>query len=196
MSTHRKLQMMYFYGKFFIAALVIALPIRIFMAQPFFVSGTSMEPTLFPGEYLVIDKLTTRFHKPERGDVIIMRFPLEPDIYYVKRIVGLPGEVVRLEKGVVTIVLPDGKAETLTEPYLEPDKPGGATATVMLTSDEYFVLGDNRRQSSDSRDWGPLQEKFIVGRAFARLYPFGKFELLPGQVRYPLDGGVSAVGEE
>lgn len=172
--------------QFVIAALVIVIPIRLFVAQPFVVTGTSMEPTLMPGEYLVIDKLSYRLHKPERGDVIILRFPLEPDMYYVKRVVGLPGEVVRLQNGLVTIVTPDGKAETLQEPYLEPDKPGGPTATIMLTADEFFVLGDNRAQSSDSRDWGPLQDKFIVGRAFARLSPISLIGLLPGQYRYPL----------
>ncbi len=166
-----------------LAAFFIVLPIRFFVAQPFFVSGDSMEPTFMPNEYLVIDKLYYRMHEPQRGDVIIMRYPLDPSTYLVKRVIGVPGETVSISNGKVTVTSIDGSRHVLDEPYLKFEKKD-ATATTTLSKDEYFVLGDNRFHSSDSREWGPLQSKFIVGRAFVRLYPFRDARLLPGQHRY------------
>ena len=170
--------------KFSIAALLIALVVRWFVAQPFLVTGASMEPTLNPNEYLVIDKLFYNFFKPERGDIIIMRYPLDSSVYFVKRIIGLPGETISISKGAITILAQDGTSEALHEPYLVVSKDAKPDTTVTLAQDEYFVLGDNRTQSSDSRDWGPLQRRFIVGRAFTRLFPFDKMQILPGQHRF------------
>jgi signal peptidase I len=171
--------------KFTIAALFIALPIRFFIAQPFIVSGASMEMSFMPNEYLVIDKLWFRLHKPERGDVIIMRYPFDPSVYLVKRIIAVPGEIVGMAKGVVTVTDLSGTVRTLHEPYIDPAMQARSDiATTTLAKNEYFVLGDNRLQSSDSRDWGPLQERFIVGRAYARLLPLGDIGILPGQHRY------------
>jgi signal peptidase I len=170
--------------KFFIAALVIALVVRWFVAQPFVVTGASMEPTLDPNEYLVIDKIFYEISKPERGDVIIMRYPLDSSVYFVKRVIGLPGETVQVSKNTITILAQDGTSNVLHEPYLVLTQSTKPDTTVTLATGEYFVLGDNRAHSSDSRDWGPLQKKFIVGRAFARLFPFDRMEVLPGQYRF------------
>lgn len=163
-----------------VIAMAVVLPIRIFIAQPFIVSGTSMVPTFESHDYLVIDKLSYRFNKPQRGDVIIFRYPLDARVFFVKRIIGLPGERVRIEDNVVTIEKPDGSSFVLNEPYLHDVKTKSANASTKLSDEEYFVMGDNRPASSDSRVWGQLHERFIVGRAFTRLFPFNDITLYPG----------------
>ncbi|MFZ2555403.1 MAG: signal peptidase I [Minisyncoccia bacterium] len=173
--------------KFTILALLIITPFRFFVAQPFIVSGASMEPTIDPHEYLVIDQVTYRFEKPARGDVIIFRYPLDPAIFFVKRVIGLPGERIDIEDGSVRIWSAEGVEHILTEPYA---REGGATGrddSITLDTDEYFVLGDNRAESSDSRTWGPVQESYIVGRALARLFPFKEAGIFPGAYSFPDD---------
>jgi len=138
--------------KFTLIAVLIVVPIRLWIAQPFIVSGASMEPTFQNGDYLIVDELSYNFEQPQKNDVIIFHYPLDPSKYFIKRIEGLPGEKIKT----------NGKEIT-------------------LKANEYFVMGDNRGASSDSRVWGPLKENFIVGRAFIRLWPFNKLGLLPGQ---------------
>lgn len=172
--------------KFTILALLIITPFRFFIAQPFIVSGASMEPTIDPHEYLIIDQLTYRFEKPERGDVIIFRYPLDPALFFVKRVIGLPGERVDIENGSVTISSDTDGANILTEPYAKEGQTIGKKGdSIVLDDDEYFVLGDNRKESSDSRTWGPVQEHYIVGRALARLFPFAEAQLFPGAYSFP-----------
>jgi len=183
MPLKTSLRLIWLLVKFSIAALVIVIPIRFFAAQPFLVSGDSMEPTFKPSEYLVIDKIWYLLHRPQRGDVIIMQYPLNPAIYFVKRIVGLPGETVHVHDGKVTIMGSAGTS-TLDEPYIILPSFKMEDSTTTLAQDEYFVLGDNRTQSSDSREWGPLQSKFIVGRAFMRLFPLNVARVLPGEYRF------------
>lgn len=166
--------------KFAIIAVVIVLPIRMYIAQPFIVSGASMEPTFEHGEYLIVDEISYRFISPERGDVIIFRFPEDPSKFFIKRIVGLPGETVTMQGGSITITNnrhPEGIV--LDESYIVDF--ARDSFTVMLERDEYFVLGDNRPASSDSRIWGPLEEDLIIGRAFLRLLPIARAEVLPGE---------------
>ncbi len=170
--------------KFAILALVIVVPFRIFVAQPFIVSGASMDPTFATGEYLIVDQVTYRFHPPERGDVIIFRFPNDPSKYFIKRIIGLPGEVVELSNGYTTIVDPaTGEEFDLAEPYLEADRTDDHLS-ITLSGNEYFVMGDNRGKSSDSRMWGPVPRDNIVGRAFLRLLPPRDFAMYPGEYVY------------
>lgn len=170
--------------KYTILSLIIVAPFRIFVAQPFIVSGESMISTFFPREYLVVDQLTYRREEPQRGDVVIFKYPLDTSIYFVKRVVGLPGETVRIDHGVVTIQSASSSEPTrLNEPYVSSVANTVATE-ITLEDDEYFVLGDNRKESSDSRVWGPLQRKYIVGRAFARVFPITHFELFPGEHRF------------
>lgn len=165
--------------KFAFIAVVIVLPIRVFIAQPFIVSGSSMEPTFTHGEYLIVDELSYRLSGPDRGDVIIFRYPQDPSKFFIKRIIGLPSETVAIEDGIVTITEPDDmETFTLNEPYIE--RKSSDHFNVTLDNDEYFVLGDNRTASSDSRVWGPLDEKFIVGRALLRLLPVARASVLPG----------------
>ncbi len=169
--------------KFSILALIIVVPFRLFVAQPFLVNGASMSPTFETGQYLIVDQLTYHLEQPERGDVVIFRFPNDPSKFFIKRIIGLPGEEVRLHDGTTTIVDPGTSAERpLDEPYVKT----GLTdddLTVTLSADEYFVMGDNRGASSDSRVWGPVPRRNIVGRALLRLLPPRTFGLFPGATK-------------
>lgn len=172
-------------GKFAFVALLIITPFRFFVAQPFIVSGASMAPTFESKEYLVIDELSYRFEKPQRGDVVIFRYPLEPTTYFIKRVIGLPTETVVIENGRVSII-PQYETEPipLAEPYLSSATSPRDNNVTKLGDDEYFVLGDNRRASSDSRVWGPLPEKYIVGRALVRVLPLGEVEFFPGEYKF------------
>ena len=167
--------------KFALLALLIVIPIRLFVFQPFIVSGASMEPTFETGEYLIVDQLSYRMHPPKRGEVIIFRFPQEPSKFFIKRVIGLPNETVELRGNTISIVNsehPEGFS--IDEPYLEGEPARNDFLTFGLKDDEYFVMGDNRGASSDSRVWGALPEHFIVGRALVRLYPPQKADVLPG----------------
>ena len=164
----------------FLLAVVIVLPIRTFVAQPFVVDGESMHPTFENGDYLIVDQLTYRFKDPTRGDVIVFRYPVHPSTFYIKRIIGLPGETVRISHGNVTVVEKDGTEITLTEPYAV-NEDASYTKDSVLGDGEYFVMGDNRPRSSDSRYWGVLPRKDIMGRAFLRLLPPTKAEVFPGK---------------
>lgn len=165
--------------KFALIAAIIVIPIRVYLAQPFIVAGASMEPTFDNGEYLIVDQLSYRFEEPKRGDVIIFRFPKEPSKFLIKRIVGLPNETVEIRQGAVFVRTGDGTFR-LSEPYVEDDRKSSGFLTTPLGSDEYFVLGDNRSASSDSRVWGPLPKDLIVGRALIRLLPVSEFGVQPG----------------
>ena len=141
------------------------------------VSGSSMESTLSDGDNLIVDKISYRFRDPERFDIIVFPYRYEEKTYYIKRIIGLPGESVRIdEKGNIYI-----NGEVLTESYgrevIASDKLGRAAQEITLGEDEYFVLGDNRNASSDSRveDVGNIKRQDIIGRAWLRIYPFDKF---------------------
>ena len=166
--------------KYTIVAFIIMAPIRIFVAQPFVVSGESMSPTFNQGDYLVIDKLAYVQAPPQRGDVIVFHYPLDPSIFYIKRVVGLPGETVELNNGVISIIERDGQRHIFDGSHLAYDPDVQIPLVTTLASDEYYVLGDNRDASSDSRDWGPLQFKFIVGRALMRVLPLSDAGFLPG----------------
>lgn len=160
-------------------SLLLVFVIRTYVAQPFVVSGSSMEPTFHTNEYLIVDQLSYTLGEPKRGDVIVFKYPLIPSRYFIKRVIALPGETIRITGDKVEIK-PIGGDEfiTLEEPYIEFAKEGALEN--VLQEDEYFVMGDNRLASLDSRSWGPLKESFIVGKAFARLFPFSKIDFLPG----------------
>ncbi len=166
---------------FSLIALLIVLPIRLFVAQPFIVSGASMETTFSTGEYLIVDQLTYYFDEPRRGEVIIFRYPKDPSKFFIKRIIGLPGDTIDISGRQVTITNaenPDGVV--LDESYIHSMRPS-ATITEQLGDGEYFVMGDNRDASSDSRAWGVLQRDKIVGRAFLRLFPLDGVSIFPGE---------------
>jgi len=158
--------------KVIVISLVIVLPIRLYVAQPFIVRGASMEPNFSNGEYLIVDEISYRLHEPRRGDVIVFRYPEDPSQFFIKRIIGLPEDTVIIKSGTVTIQndnYPNGLS--LDETYIPSETRTVPDGEITVGKDEYFVLGDNREFSSDSRRWGMLNEEFLVGRAWLRLWP-------------------------
>jgi len=160
-----------------ILAGIIVLPIRIFVFQPFLVQGASMSPHFATGDYLIVDELTFRFREPQRGEVIIFKYPLNPSQKFIKRVIGLPGETVEIKSGHIFI---NGKI--LKEDYLKNISTFPETK-ITLGNDEYFVLGDNRPSSLDSRIFGPVKRDLIVGRAIFKVFswkilPLPAFEVI------------------
>lgn len=152
----------------------IIIPVRYFLIQPFFVKGASMEPNFHDHEYLIIDELSYRFKAPVRGQVIVFRYPRNPQEYFIKRIIGLPGEEVQIKDGQVIIYNqenPNGFA--LSENYLSDEyiTYNQDEARVAIEADEYYVLGDNRGASKDSRYFGPVSKSFIIGKVLFRGWP-------------------------
>lgn len=163
-------------------ALIISLPIRFLIAEPFVVNGASMDPTFATGQFLIVDRLSYRFEEPKRGDVIVFRYPNNPSTYYIKRIIGLPGETVFIKDGSVSVSATANATSTIiTEPYIRDDHKSFDDLKATLSDSQYFVMGDNRRESSDSRAWGPLAKDMIIGRPAVRLYPFTKLSIYPGE---------------
>lgn len=151
-----------------------------FIGQRTYVSGSSMENTLHHGDNLIVDKLTYRFYKPKRYDIIVFPFRYQEKTYYIKRIIGLPGETIQIQDGVIWI---DG--EVLQESYGREVMKNAGLAADMITlgEDEYFVLGDNRNDSTDSRDpsVGVIHKDEIIGRAWLRIWPLDKIGVLKHQ---------------
>lgn len=167
--------------RFIVIAVLIVLPIRMLIAQPFIVSGSSMFPTFKDNQYLIVDQISYRFDEPARGDVVIFRYPLDPSKFFIKRAIGLPNETVSIKSGVITVTSVDGESFVLDEPYLESTNKSRDTMSIELGDDEYFVMGDNRSASSDSRTWGVLPRKNMVGKAMIRLLPVDTLDLRPGE---------------
>jgi len=163
--------------KILIIAGIIVLPIRYFLFQPFIVKGDSMVSNFQSGDYLIIDELSYRFSDPNRGDVVVFKYPLDTTQRFIKRVIGLPGETVDISGGKVTISK-DGNTKVLDESHYLPNLKTDGTVHVTLKDNNYFVLGDNRQFSYDSRRWGILPKEDIIGKAFMRLYPFATFSLV------------------
>lgn len=166
---------------YLLLVLCVAYLIVTYVGQRTQVSGGSMETTLSDGDHLIVDKISYRFDDPERFDIIVFPFQYDKETYYIKRIIGLPGETVQIdESGNIYI---DG--EVLEEDYGREviQNPGRASEPILLGEDEYFVMGDNRNNSSDSRDpqVGSIHRKDIIGRAFIRIWPFDSFGVLKHQ---------------
>jgi signal peptidase I len=170
--------------KIVVISLVIIIPVRYFLIQPFYVRGASMEPNFHDHEYLIIDEISYRFSDVKRGDIVVFRYPNNPREYFIKRMIGLPGEQIQIKNGQVIIInneYPEGVV--LDEPYLaEGVKTYGLSESIVTLGDnEYYVLGDNRNSSKDSRSFGPVNETFITGKVLFRGWPFDKIQLFSEQ---------------
>lgn len=187
--------------KIFVLALLIIIPIRLFLFQPFFVQGASMEPNFKEGEYLIINELgykdteikfndidffsVKHFKNLERGDVIIFRYPKNPRQYFIKRVVALPGEEIEIQDGQVTIRSEAGWPVILDESeYLAKDEKTSGKVSLLLKDNEYFMMGDNRSFSSDSRIWGPIKKKDVIGKVLICAWPFNKARIYLQSVSY------------
>lgn len=167
--------------KFTIIAAVIVIPIRFWIAQPFVVSGASMDPTFETGEYLIVDQISYRFEAPKRESVVIFKYPVDHTKFFIKRIIGLPGETLEIHGTQVKIKNAENpNGIILNEKYVAINHEKQDDVVIKLKDNEYFVMGDNRSGSSDSRVWGPVTSDLITGRPFVRLLPLGRIGLLPG----------------
>lgn len=158
-----------------VISLAIILPIRYFLVQPFYVKGASMEPNFYDHEYLIIDELSYRFRDPARGEIVVFRYPKDPSQFFIKRVVGLPGETVEIKSGKIRIQneeFPEGFI--LEETYLDSETYFLGEQAVKLKAGEYYLLGDNRSSSLDSRQFGPVAGQAIVGRAWLRGWPLDR----------------------
>lgn len=157
--------------KIALIALAIVLPIRYFLFQPFIVKGESMAPNFESGDYLIVDEISYRFSTPQRGDVVIFKYPKDENQRFIKRVIGVPGETVVVENGQVSVTDAQGEKVVLDEKYLPADLKTYGDTNTTLKENEYFVLGDNRTYSYDSRSWGVVPRENIIGKAFLRLLP-------------------------
>lgn len=204
MNSNELLSFFWELVKTIIGVILFVVIFRLFILQPFYVIGESMQPDFHNGDYLFVDELTYHFRAPDRGEVIVFRHPEEactnfidhsplvktvyegPCKSYIKRVVGLPNETVKVQDGKVTIInAKNPNGFVLDEKYIEQGVQTLGNQSVTLGKDEYFVLGDNREPnaSSDSREWGPLTPKYIVGKVFLRLYPTSDLGFI-GKAKY------------
>jgi len=165
--------------RYAIVALLIVIPFRIFIAQPYVVSGSSMDPTFKDADYLIVDQLSKRFEEPKRESVLIIRYPKDPSKFFIKRLIAFPNEKVTINNGIVTVFNETNPEGIVIEDFYVIYKKN-ENFVAELADDEYFVMGDNRAGSSDSRVWGPVPKKYIVGRPIIRLLPLKKIDLWPG----------------
>ena len=159
-------------------SLAIIIPIRYFLVQPFYVKGTSMEPNFFDREYLIIDELSYRLSDPKRGDIVVFHYPNNPKEYFIKRVIGLPGETVEIKDGKIKIYNNEHPNGFMLdeEPYLSDSVYTSQNITKTLSAGHYFVLGDNRPMSYDSRFFGPIDKNVIVGRVWLRGWPLDRWK--------------------
>jgi len=171
--------------KVVVISVAIIVPVRYFLIKPFYVKGASMEPNFYNHEYLIINEISYRFDEPERGDAVVFKYPFDPTQYFIKRIVGLPGETIKVSDGKVYIS-PSGQAEEeiLEEDYLLPAMKTLGEVEVALAEDEYYILGDNRVASLDSRAFGPIKRDHIVGKTLLRGWPLDRIGLVLNDLEY------------
>ena len=173
--------------KVVVISLAIIIPVRYFLIKPFYVKGASMEPNFYDHEYLIIDEISYRFADPDRGDSVVFRYPFDRSQYFIKRIIGLPGEKIKVSGGEVLIFnSATAEYEVLAEDYLLPAMKTLGEVEVELGADEYYLLGDNRLASLDSRAFGSIKRQDIVGRTWLRGWPFYRIGIISNNLEYNL----------
>ncbi len=165
---------------FAVIAFGIVLPFRIYIAEPYIVDGASMDPTFHTGDYLIVDKLSYELGAPKRNTVIVFKYPNDPSKNFIKRVIGLPGETVVIKDTVVKIVNAEHPEGLVVDQSYVAHLGLPINLEYKLSGDEYFVMGDNRAESFDSRSWGPLNKKFILGEPVLQLWPLNQISILPG----------------
>jgi signal peptidase I len=181
MEDNKKESSFWEFVRYALIALLIVVPFRILIAQPYVVSGSSMDPTFKDGDYLIVDQLSKRFSDPERGSVVIIRYPKDPSKFFIKRLIGYPNEKVEIKGGKVVIYNKENpEGIEIDDSYVVYDKKEDFSTE--LHDNEYFVMGDNRAGSSDSRVWGSLPKENIIGTPALRLLPPNKMSVWPGSI--------------
>ena len=178
--------------KVFLLAFIIIFPVRVFLFQPFFVQGASMEPTFENNEYLIINEFGYKktvasvsgttlftiepFNELDRQTVIVFRYPKNRTQFFIKRIIGLPGEKIQVKNGKITIFNSENPTGSVLDEsaYLSENVKTTGDSVLSLKDDEYFVMGDNRMFSSDSRSWGPIKEADVIGKTLVRAWPLNR----------------------
>jgi len=176
--------------KVVIISLLIILPIRYFIIQPFYVKGASMEPTFHDSEYLIINEIGYHFQEPKRGDIVVFRYPLDPQEYFIKRVIGLPGEKINIKDGNIYIYNdqnPNG-IQLDESAYLDPSVKTYdlKDEVISVGTNQYFVMGDNRNNSKDSRSFGPVDKSFLTGKVWLRGWPISRATVF-GSRTYSID---------
>lgn len=170
-GSSRFLELLREIGETFLIAGMLFLAVNLFTAR-IRVEGGSMEPSLHDGEFVVINRLAYRWNDPQRGEIIVFRFPLDPERRFIKRIIGLPGDEVTVQEGNVSV-----NGLPLQEPYVS--APPRYDGTWTVEEGHVFVLGDNRNNSSDSQNWGSLRTDEIIGKAIIVYWPLGDLGVIP-----------------
>ncbi|MFA6410803.1 MAG: signal peptidase I [Candidatus Buchananbacteria bacterium] len=173
--------------KVVVISLAIIVPVRYFLIKPFYVKGASMEPNFYDHEYLIINEISYRFGEPVRGDIVVFRYPFDPSQYFIKRVIGLPGEKIKVADGQVFVFnskYPAG--QLIEENYLTEGTQTLGDVQVQLKENEYYLLGDNRLHSLDSRAFGPVKREYIVGKTLWRGWPVNRVGLLLNDLNYNL----------
>ncbi len=183
-------QILVFFWEIFkvvVISLAIIIPVRYFLIKPFYVKGASMEPNFYDHEYLIIDEISYRFSLPERGDVVVFKEPFNLGQYFIKRIIGLPGEKIKILEDKIYIFNQDYPGGmVLQEDYLSSTARTVGQVEVSLAEDEYYLLGDNRLSSLDSRAFGPVKREVVVGKVLWRGWPLVRFGFLFNKIEYNL----------
>ncbi|MGI9951069.1 signal peptidase I [Moorellaceae bacterium AZ2] len=156
-----------------VMAAVLALIIRSFLITPFWIPSRSMEPTLYPGDRILVNRLVYRFSEPQRGDVVVFHYPLEPNRDYIKRVIAVGGDTVEAHDNKIYV-----NGQPLAESYLPPGVVHSDFGPIKIPPNSYFVMGDNRNISSDSRVWGPLERRFVIGKAAFIYWPLNRLGLI------------------
>ncbi len=182
-DSKRKLNWKEVLKEIFILIFIVGLVFifRIYVAEPYLVNGLSMDPTFKSGNYLIVEKISKKAKNPERNSVIVFKYPDNPSKNFIKRVIGLPGETVIVKDNSTTIINQENPNGFLLEQDYVVHK-GTKDTTLKLGEDEYFVMGDNRQNSLDSRYWGGLKKEYILGIPVIQLMPANDIKIMPGSI--------------